>query len=527
MRSVPVPYAGLVGLVCLVAGGCATSPLGEALNAPSAVLIPAAVTDFSRNAAESRPGATATRESDGPRAAITLAQYEDIPSNGAEGQVVKDMQAPEVTPGPPLKMDLGGVLARVANDNPRVGFALAQVQEAFARLQLADAQWFPNLQAGVSYNRHDGPLQNTDGTITQVSRQALNTGLGAGALGSGTPPVAGLSTRLNLGEAIFAPKVLGNEANARQAAFTATLNDTLLATALAYLDLLDAYQQRAIALDTLANAQKLTKYAVNFANAGQAPQADAERAKTELALRRLQVERTTEAIRVASARLLELLNLNTLIVPEPIEPAVPPIGLVPLGKPLPELVSAALSNRPELAESRFLVTAAVEALRQQKLAPLIPSVILGVSDSGFGGGRNDTMTGFSNRFDFDAVLYWQLRNLGFGDKAIRTEFSARVREARLREVQVMDQVAREVAEDFAQVQSRAKQIAIAADAVTAAHESVKLNFKRFFEGGVGLPIEVLQSIQALDQALREQLRAVADYDRAQFRLYRDLGWPPH
>jgi hypothetical protein len=41
----------------------------------------------------------------------------------------------------------------------------------------------------------------------------------------------------------------------------------------------------------------------------------------------------------------------------------------------------------------------------------------------------------------------------------------------------------------------------------------------------GLPIETLQSIQALDQARREYLRALVDYNTAQFRLHRALGWP--
>jgi hypothetical protein len=41
----------------------------------------------------------------------------------------------------------------------------------------------------------------------------------------------------------------------------------------------------------------------------------------------------------------------------------------------------------------------------------------------------------------------------------------------------------------------------------------------------GLPIETLQSIQALDQARREYLRALVDYNTAQFRLQLALGWP--
>ncbi len=44
-------------------------------------------------------------------------------------------------------------------------------------------------------------------------------------------------------------------------------------------------------------------------------------------------------------------------------------------------------------------------------------------------------------------------------------------------------------------------------------------------GFKGLPIEILQSIQALTNAQREYTRAVADYNVAQFTLHRSLGWP--
>ncbi len=44
-------------------------------------------------------------------------------------------------------------------------------------------------------------------------------------------------------------------------------------------------------------------------------------------------------------------------------------------------------------------------------------------------------------------------------------------------------------------------------------------------GGQGLPLELLQAIQALDLSRLEYLRAVADYDAWQFRLYRATGCP--
>jgi hypothetical protein len=45
------------------------------------------------------------------------------------------------------------------------------------------------------------------------------------------------------------------------------------------------------------------------------------------------------------------------------------------------------------------------------------------------------------------------------------------------------------------------------------------------EQAKGLPIEALQSVQALALARREYLRTIIDYNNAQFALYRALGWP--
>ena len=86
------------------------------------------------------------------------------------------------------------------------------------------------------------------------------------------------------------------------------------------------------------------------------------------------------------------------------------------------------------------------------------------------------------------------------------------------------QVAREIREAHVQVVARQKQINVAEQGVQAAVHSYQLNIERIKEAK-GLPIEALQSIQALDQARREYLRSVIDYNSAQFSLLRALGWP--
>ena len=88
----------------------------------------------------------------------------------------------------------------------------------------------------------------------------------------------------------------------------------------------------------------------------------------------------------------------------------------------------------------------------------------------------------------------------------------------------MDQVAREIVESHAQVQSRSQQIVTAEESVSAAQDSFRRNWERI-QNGQGLPIEVLQSIQALTNAQKEYVRAIAEHNASQFTLHRSLGWP--
>ena len=122
------------------------------------------------------------------------------------------------------------------------------------------------------------------------------------------------------------------------------------------------------------------------------------------------------------------------------------------------------------------------------------------------------------------MAYWELRQLGFGEKAARREATSRITQTRMKQVALMDQVAREIVEAHSQVQSRSMQIETAREAVSAAQDSFRRNWERI-QNGQGLPIEVLQSIQALTNAQKEYTRAVADYNVAQFTLQRSLGWP--
>ena len=424
----------------------------------------------------------------------------------------------------PLPIDLGTALAVSAGQNPRVSFAQERVREAYASLQAADAAWLPSLRTGFNYNKHEGRIQDVAGKIIDTSRGSIYSGLGAQAVGAGSPAVPGIYMNFQLRDALFNPRIAERTLAAQRRAGQAATNDILLDTSLAYLDLLEAVQTKAVADDTAEKASTLADLTGSFAKAGQGTEGDADRAQTELATRRIEALRSIENIRVSSARLTRLLSQDQCFTLVPEEPTLAPIDLVDVSPGLCELTAIGLSNRPELAESRYLVDAAVERLRREKAAPLLPSVLLGASYGGNLGGLGGAMTNFGDRFDGDVAAYWEIRNLGLGEQAGRSGAGSRLRQSKNQQVQTMDQIAAEIAEAFAQVEVRGSQIETARAAIATAESSYRRNSERIHQGE-GLPIETLQSIQALDQSRRLYVRTVADYNRAQFRLQRALGWP--
>jgi outer membrane protein TolC len=430
-----------------------------------------------------------------------------------------------VPPGAEVReVTMVNVLASVAGRNPQVGYATQRYAEAYARLVAARVLWLPQINAGVGWNNHAGPLQDSQGVVKKINRSSLTAGLGVQTIGAGSPVVPGLFANFHSAEAIFQPKIANRAAAARDAAIRTTVNDLLLETGLAYLDLLRAHQLRAITIDIRDHAQELATATADFARTGEGTEADADRAATELSIRQNEVVRAEEEIQVASAKVVQLLNDDPRFVLSPLEPAIAPVDLVPLDTPMQTLLPTGLTNRPELAEAQHLVGEAVHRFRMEKISPWLPNVLMGTSYAGFGGGQGSQIENTAGRFDLDAIAYWQVRSLGVGEYAARREARARYEQTRFEQVRVMNLVNREIVEANAQVQARHRQIAISQQAVERATASFERNWLRVRDLK-GLPIETLQSIQALDQARREYLRALVDYNTAQFRLQRALGWP--
>jgi outer membrane protein TolC len=425
-------------------------------------------------------------------------------------------------------IDLNTTLRLAGVQNPELMLARQRVVEAAALRQLAAVQILPTLNLGMNYDTHTGVLQQSNGNILSINRSAVYVGSGANAVAAGTVNIPGVVLTGNVAEGVYAFLVARQVVRERSFASIAVRNQVLLQAALAYVELTRAEGRRAVALQVLDEAREVARLVSAYAKVGQAKRSDAERAATEVARREADVQRAEGEIGIASARLCEVLNLDPSVRLHPTDAWVTPQPLVPPPMPVCELIALALLRRPELAERRAVIREAFLALEGARVLPFSPTVLIGFSAGGFGGGSNlvrPVFGGFGGRTDLDAVAYWSLRNLGVGNVALANLSKARLQVTRFQEIGVMDQIRAEVAEAYAKAHARFALIGTYEEAVQSSTRGFREDLTRA-KGAVGLPIEVLDSLRLLATARREYLDSIVDYNRAQFELYVALGQPP-
>jgi outer membrane protein TolC len=425
--------------------------------------------------------------------------------------------------------------------NPEILLARERVVEAVALRQLAAAQILPTLNAGTNLDHHNGTLQQSNGAILKVNRDSLYLGLGSGAVGAGTVNIPGLVWNGNVSEVFFQNLVSRQVVRQREFASQALRNQVLLRVANGYLDLLQAEGRRSVAAQTRTEAAEVARITANYVKTGQGRQADADRAATELEQRTNDLIQAESDLLTASARLCQLLGLDPSERLQPVDGWVVPRSLVPEPIPLCELIAVALTQRPELAERQAAIRAAFLELRNAKVLPFSPNVLVGYSAGSFGGGSNLARDGileangtvlqqarfgnFANRQDFDVVTFWSVRNLGVGNVGLIRLAQSNLRQNELRSVEVLDRVRAEVATAYARTHARYAQLETNERAVQAGLKAFREDMNRT-RNREGLPIEVLDSLRLLGRSRFAYLDAIIDYNRAHFELYVALGQPP-
>jgi outer membrane protein TolC len=505
----------------LAASGLFLLPACSAIDAQSSVALPFADQPF----ALSIPAPAV------PPAAAQVGVAGESPSTTEPFATSGQAATPGARVGAALPINLPSALT-LANARPiDVVAAAERVRIAAAQLELAGVQWLPTVTVGGDYNRHEGAIQNADGTITEASRGSLMVGVGTGI---------GNAAVLNVNDAVFAPLIARQTVRAREADLRAAQNDSLVAVTDAYFAVQQARGELAGAADATRRMTALVDRTRKLAT-GLVPELEATRAEAELARRQQVEELARERWRVSGAELVRLLRLDPGTQVDPVEPPQLRVVLIDPARTVDELIPIALSSRPELASRQAQVQATLALLRREQLRPLVPSILLrgwstpvaGTLAAGvFAGGPNGKLDSGS-RLDLDVQVLWQLDNLGFGNRAMTHQREAESRLAVVELFRVQDQVAADVAQAYARSQEAARRVAIAERGLRLAAESADKNLAALGQlrrvGDVNQlvvrPLEAVTAVQAMAQAYSDYYTAVADHNRAQFQLYRAIGHP--
>lgn len=480
-----------------------------------------------------------------PALAQTPAPLPPVGVDGGEAKIFGDVESsarpvpastlpespPSILPPDTRPIDLNTALRLAGVENPDLNLARQRVLEAVAIRQFAAAQILPTINPGFNYDSHTGALQQSNGNILSVNRSAVYVGAGANAIAAGTVNIPGVQLGGNIAEGVYAYLASKQLVAQRQFATTAIRNQVFLQVTLAYSELLRAEGVRAIAVESIGEASEVARLTIAFARTGQGRQADADRATTELARREGERLAAEGMILTASAELCRLINLDPSIRLQPTDAFVVPHPLVPDPQPLCELIALALLRRPELGERRAAIREAFLVLEGAKVLPFSPTLLVGYSAGGFGGGSNlvrPVFGSFTSRSDLDVIAYWTIRNLGVGNIALIKGADARLKGAKFQEIAILNRVRAEVATAYARSHARYAQIGTTEAAVRSGLRGFREDLDLTRQQGLRtvLPIELLNNFRLLNEARREYLDSIVEYNRSQFELFVAMGQPP-
>ncbi|MGI9430490.1 MAG: TolC family protein, partial [Bythopirellula sp.] len=340
--------------------------------------------------------------------------------------------------------------------------------------------------------------------------------------GAGGPPR--MFVNLSLADAYFKPLAACQEVAAQGAAERAASNDSLAEIAIGYHSLLEAHGLLANAVAASDMAENMVQLVENFEREGFSSKTEVNRARAAWGRWQRDVADAERQTTNASAELARILRLPPQVQLAPVEEYMMPIDFVDGSQDLNGMIAQAWCCRPEISRQVAFREAACFRVKEEKWRPWIPFVYAGASGGGFGGGTSTSFPSSSDRSDVDLVAVWEWENLGAGNIAQQRLRRGELHERVLQLNVVREQIAAEVVAAAADVASYRRQMEIAQEAIAAAEQSYQLNEQRI-RANEGIPIEMLQSIVALADARNAYTAAVANYNRAQYRLLRALGSP--
>ncbi len=399
---------------------------------------------------------------------------------------------------------------RLANaQNLDIQIAQQRLKEAKANHESAVQLFLPSISPGAAYRRHEGQIQDVVGNIIDADKQSYTVG-------------GALAAQVDFGDAIYKSLAAKQLMNAADHALELQRQDSALAAAQGYYELAKAKALADVIKESLNISQDYQRQLHEAVGVGLAFKGDELRVQTQTERYLITLRQALEQKRVASARLAQILHLDSSVELIPQDSDLVPLTLTETNMPLALLVQQALRSRPELKQNQSLVTAARAAKNGAVYGPLIPSLGAQTFVGGLGGGKNGSTGNFGQSEDYFVGLGWRIGPGGLFDFGRVHASKARLETAKLNVEKVQDEITRQVVEGRARADSLLDQLGTTKQNLATASETLRLTRERK-QFGVGAVLEDIQAQQELTRARSDYLSAVAEFNKAQYLLLKALG----
>jgi outer membrane protein TolC len=430
-------------------------------------------------------------------------------------QASQVVQAPElpsanVTPGQPLPIDLDTVLHLAEEQNTQIALAREQLHESQVAGEAGLAGWLPKITAGMAYYRHEGGIQNPDGTFVQSSTGAFYPGID-------------LQGEIDPRNAVFQRVAAERQRWQKKGDLSKVTNEVLLESATTYIDLLAARCGEAIGLELESYAQAMLKRAEDLKKSDPSASVLFEAALIDVIGRRQARSKLHQQADAAAAKLGYLLGLPPETRLTPVEAGLASIDLVDVSPATKELVERALTTGPGVQEIQGLLSV-IQAGMAQLEGPIkfMPTFQLSLFEGPFGAGPDSSLT-FDNRFDAGLQVRWNLTEW-LNARQKKREGESKLMQVQLAHQDLCAKLAASVDEARQAILAGREQMYLGEQQLLHANEAYRISNLRVKENAPGATItEVLQAIQALQQAHMNYLSALSAHNKAEIRLLLLLG----
>jgi outer membrane protein TolC len=406
-------------------------------------------------------------------------------------------------------IDLPTTLRLAGANNIDLALVREALVQAEAQNDAATLSFFPSISGGVGYSKHNGAIQDVSGNILDANKQLRST-------------IGGISSQVNLGDAIFQKLAANRLQSAAEYSVDAGRNVTLFTAASAYLDLVAAYANTKIAEEAVRISGDYENQINRAVSIGLANKSDALRVSVQTQSYQVALRQAREATAVASATLANILHVDPATQFAPTDETVPQITIVPLETTIDSLVSEAFGKRPEVKASAATIDAADWQKTQSIYGPLIPSVGAQALYGNINGGRLGIPSASGGTQDYGVMFNWKIGPGGLFDYSRMNYAESKLNQSKLNDAKLHADIGRQVVQSFQGVHSAFDQLQLTKKNMDLAEQSLALSQGRK-EFGVATILEVIQAQKDLVQARAAYVRAVTAYAEGQYALAQAVG----